>query len=197
MKHIYLIRHGMSVQNQQDLLSGVSDVPLSQVGREQCARLRNFFIKFPVEAVFASPLSRAIESAEIIFPQHEVIVDEGLIEFDYGDYEGVPRTHDDEIMRRWHSAPGEVRFPGGKSVREHAVEVYNEILSIAQHTQADRIACVSHRTTIRLIVAQILGLDLNKFRLLPCSNCSVTTLLFEDGTLRLQSLNMELEFLMG
>ncbi len=198
MKRLYLIRHGESVQNQKNLLSGVSDVPLSQTGREQCYRLREFFSKFPVEAVFASPLSRALESAKIIFPQHEIIITEGLIEFDYGNYEGVPRTYDDEVMRRWHTAPGEVTFPGGKSIRKHALEVYDEILFIAQKTSVRSIACVSHRTTIRLIVAQVLGLDLNKFRLLPCSNCSVTTLLFkEEGDLQLQSLNMELGFLVG
>jgi len=196
MKRLFLIRHGESIQNQQDLLSGVSDVPLSQTGKEQCSRLRAFFSRFPVEAVFASPLSRAIESARIVFPQHEIVIAEGLIEFDYGDYEGMPRTHEDEVMRRWHSAPADAVFPGGKSVKEHALQVYNEILSIAQKTPAHNIACFSHRTTIRLIVAQVLGLDLNKFRLLPCSNCSVTTLLFteEDG-LQLQSLNVELEFL--
>lgn len=196
MKRLFLIRHGESIQNQQDLLSGVSDVPLSLLGKAQCSRLRAFFARFPVEEVFTSPLSRAVETARIVFPQHEIIIAEGLIEFDYGDYEGIPRTHDDEVMRRWRSTPGEVAFPGGKSVKEHASKAYEEIFSIALKTSAHNIACISHRTTIRLIVAQILGLDLNKFRLLPCSNCSVTTLLFKEGGLfQLESLNMEIEFL--
>ena len=197
MKRLFLIRHGQSLQNRQDLLSGVSDIPLSHVGKKQCSRLRGFFSRFSVENVFASPLSRAVESARIIFPQHKIIIAEGLIEFDYGDYEGMPRTHDDEVMQRWHSTPGEIAFPGGKSVKKHAVEVYREMLSIMQKTQAHSIACISHRTTIRLIIAQALGLDLNKFRSLPCSNCSVTTLLFseEEDDFQLQSINMELEFL--
>lgn len=196
MKRLYLIRHGESVQNQQDLLSGVSDVPLSQVGTEQCLQLRSFFTKSPVEAVFVSPLSRALESAKITFPEHKITVAKGLIEFDYGDYEGVPRSRDDEVMRRWHSTPGEVTFPGGGNTQEHALEVYNELFSIVKGSLAHNIACVSHRTTIRLIVAQILHLALNNFRLIPCSNCSVTVLLFDESRgFQLSSLNVELEFL--
>ncbi len=195
-KLLYLIRHGESVQNEDNLLSGVSDVPLSSTGREQCRHIEVFFSKIPIDAVFTSPLSRAVESAKIIFPHHEITIAEGLIELDYGDYEGVSRTHDDYIMRQWQSNPGEVTFPGGKSVQEHASDVYKEIISIAQRTSARNIACVSHRTTIRLIVAKVLGLDLNHFRLLPCSNCSITILSFSEAeNLYLQALNVEWKFL--
>ena len=190
MREIYLIRHGESLQNKEDRLSGITDIQLSDTGRQQCIKLKEFFKRIPIERVFASPLSRAVESANLIFPKREVAIANELIEFDYGDYEGVPRSHDDEIMRRWNAAPAEVVFPGGKHVREHAAYVYNGLLRLARDTKAHYIACVSHRTTIRLIVAQVLGLDLNKFRLLPCSNCSVTVLLFDETQgFYLQALN--------
>ncbi len=195
-KKIYLIRHGESLQNSEDLLSGVTDVPLSSTGRKQCLKLRDFFKKYKVEKVFSSPLSRAVESASIIFPNNEILIEKKLIEFDYGEYEGIPRTYDDYIMRQWNTNPGEITFPGGKSIKSHAKEVFDGLLSIAQSNKVNSIVCVSHRTTIRLIVAQILQLDFNYFRKIPCSNCGITLINYnEKQGFQLESINMEQNYL--
>ena len=197
-KTIYLIRHGESVHNQGDQLSGVTDVPLSARGRAQCQKLARFFRSRPIDEIYVSPLSRAIESARLIFPGREFRVDESLIELDFGAYEGAPRSlTGDAILRQWEEAPGEVVFPGGQSVKEHAQRAYQGFLRLIQESQGRHIACISHRVTIRLLVAQIIGLPLNRFRALPCSNCSVTIVTFREGKLSLKSLNIEVEWLDG
>lgn len=196
VKIVYLIRHGESIHNEEDKLSGITDVPLSERGRRQCEKLRLFFANKQVDLVYSSPLSRAVESAKIIFPGKEILIAPELIEIDYGRYEGVSRDENDHILQQWNTSPAEVQFPGGKKVREHAEQVYLGFIKIIRDSGARQIACISHRTTMRLIVAQVLGLDLNLFRQLPCSNCSITEIVYKGDRLYLNSLNVTPEYLL-
>ena len=86
---IYFIRHGQTELNKQKVLQGRSDCPLNEIGiaqaREAAERLRG--IRF--DAVYSSPLQRAIQTAKIIAPDAEPILDDRLIEMDYGPYEGM------------------------------------------------------------------------------------------------------------
>lgn len=86
---IYIIRHGQTEMNSRQVLQGRSDHPLNDAGvrqaREAAERLRG--ISFA--AVYSSPLIRAVQTAKIIAPQLEPVIDERLIEMDYGPYEGM------------------------------------------------------------------------------------------------------------
>lgn len=88
---IYLIRHGQTVLNKAGALQGRSDQPLNEVGIAQAqaaaAKLAERGVSF--EHVYASPLRRAIQTAQIVAPDLPVQVDERLIEMDYGPYEGA------------------------------------------------------------------------------------------------------------
>jgi len=198
---VFLIRHGESKQNVDDVMSGITDIPLSTKGIKQCNQLSSFFGKITIDNVYASPLQRAQESAKIIFPQHasKIQIVESLIEFDYGEYEGYERkryhSNSDNIIKKWISAPGNLSFPDGGNIREHAQDSYLGLLKMIGENQGKTVACVSHRTTIRLIVASILGLNLDNFRLLPCSNCGITELLSVAAGVKLLSLNVELKYL--
>lgn len=182
-------------------MSGISDIPLSDIGREQCGILSRLFANIPIDNVYASPLQRAQESARLIFPQHSdsIQVDQSLIEISYGDYEGFRiaeyKESESDVIGQWITAPSELSFPGGGNIRQHAQNAYLGLFELAQKNSNKKIACVSHRTTIRLIVAKTMGLDLNNFRLIPCSNCSITELTFEDGKFMLLSVNISAELL--
>ena len=86
---IYIIRHGKTERNQANVLQGRSDYPLNDEGIRQAEaaadRLRN--IRF--DHVFSSPLTRAVQTAKIVVPDLEPVIDERLIEMDYGPYEGT------------------------------------------------------------------------------------------------------------
>ena len=89
---IYLIRHGQTAQNHAQLLQGRSDFPLNDTGLAQAAELGRWFgeqgIRF--DAVYSSPLCRAVETArQIVGPAFPIALDERLIEMDYGPYEGA------------------------------------------------------------------------------------------------------------
>ena len=90
---IYIIRHGMTELNKAKLLQGRSDHPLNQDGilqaEEAAVKLKD--IRF--SHVFSSPLARAVQTAGIIAPYQVPVIDERLIEMDYGPYEGIDLNH--------------------------------------------------------------------------------------------------------
>lgn len=197
---IFLIRHGESQQNIDDVLSGITDTPLSENGKQECETLSHYFEKILIDHVFASPLQRAKQSAEIIFPEHKssVQIAESLVEFNYGTYEGYQRamydSEQDDIIRQWVTAPSNLTFPKGGNIQEHAQKSYAGFMELVSQNEDSTIACLSHRTTIRLIIAKIIGLPLDNFRSLPCSNCGVTQITF-NGEWQLNFLNLTPKFL--
>ena len=88
---IYIIRHGQTEKNRARVLQGRSDVPLNQEGRNQAARVRDWFQSQDInfDMVYSSPLQRAVETAAIITEGCPLRIDHRLIEMDYGPYEGM------------------------------------------------------------------------------------------------------------
>lgn len=88
---IYIIRHGQTELNNAKVLQGRSDYPMNETGmgqaREAAQKLKEMGIRF--DHVFTSPLTRAIQTAEIVAPCVMPVVEERLIEMDYGPYEGM------------------------------------------------------------------------------------------------------------
>ncbi len=88
---IYIVRHGQTIRNKEHVLQGRSDAPLNDAGRQQAAEAAERFsaacIRF--DRVYTSPLGRAVQTAEIIAPGVRAVVEERLIEMDYGPYEGM------------------------------------------------------------------------------------------------------------
>ncbi len=89
--NIYLTRHGQTDENKGKLMQGRRDIPLNDTGRNQAkeAALKLGHIDF--DAVYASTLDRAVETASIIsaLPRDRIIQDERIIETDFGVYEGM------------------------------------------------------------------------------------------------------------
>ena len=87
---IYIVRHGQTEQNQKKKMQGRSNYPLNDFGKEQAAEVGALFreagIRF--DKVYSSPLTRALQTAELIGDGAPVETDERLIEMDYGPYEG-------------------------------------------------------------------------------------------------------------
>ena len=88
---IYIIRHGQTELNHAQVLQGRSDHPLNENGRiqakEASVMLHRRGIHF--DYVFASPLIRAVQTAEIVALDKNPVLDVRLIEMDYGPYEGA------------------------------------------------------------------------------------------------------------
>ncbi len=198
MMKIYLIRHGESQNNKKDVLSGIQDIPLTQVGVEQSKKLVVFFKGKTIDKVITSPLQRAKHTGTLIFPQHQkhgfIYEHKGLIELNYGTYEGFERSKyhktTDPIIEKWETSPSTIVFPKGDSILEHSEYAFNTIKDIAESHQNKTIAIVSHKSTIRLILAKILGLHIDCFRNIPCDNCSIHSISYKNNKLFIDFINL-------
>ena len=86
---IYVIRHGKTELNNAGVLQGRSDHPLNEEGIRQAEEAAAALKDIGFTHVFSSPLIRAVSTAKIIATGREIVIDERLIEMDYGPYEGA------------------------------------------------------------------------------------------------------------
>src|SRR5512140_1629062 len=105
---VYLVRHGATQLTAENRFSGAVGVDLSEEGRAQVRRLAERLAHDPVAAVYASPLSRTVETAELLAAPHRLPIrrDDGLREISHGRWEGLTRHEVEE------------RFPGEYQVWE-------------------------------------------------------------------------------
>ncbi len=89
---IYIVRHGQTEMNNRKALQGRSDVPLNEIGRRQACSAAEKLKDIRFDRVYTSPLKRSIQTARIIAPYVEPVIEDRLIEMDYGPYEGCDLT---------------------------------------------------------------------------------------------------------
>jgi len=95
MKHLYYVRHGISVRNQQNVFAGSDDTPLAPEGRRQARIAGKEAKKLHIDYIVSSPLSRALETAQIIadeigYPRNAIEVNQLFTERHFGILEGQP-----------------------------------------------------------------------------------------------------------
>lgn len=112
---IYLLRHGLTVYNTEKRYQGVQDIPLSDEGRAQLVKA-----DFCPDVVYVSPLGRARDTANILFPHAKQVIVENLREMDFGVFEGrnYIEMENDPEYRTWVESGCELTCPGGESKAE-------------------------------------------------------------------------------
>ncbi len=167
---IFLVRHGLTTLAAEDRFAGITNVPLSEEGREQARRLAARLNREKIVAVYASPLDRTMETARILAkPQKlEVQMRDGLREISHGHWEQmtrqeVERAFPDEAAA-WEKDPYTFAPKDGESglaVTARALPVLMEI--VRTHLGSD-VLIVSHKATIRLLLSSLLGFDPRRYR---------------------------------
>lgn len=99
MKKLYFIRHGLSELNVQGKFAGTTETPLTDEGRRQAKAAGQLARQHDIDLIVASPLSRALETAQIIakeisYPADKILTNKLLIERDFGELEGKPWAPD-------------------------------------------------------------------------------------------------------
>ena len=91
MTEIILIRHGETEWNVEEVFRGRIDIELNQNGIKQAKLLAEYLSKRKIDAIYSSPLQRAVKTAEIIAGYHKLNVGiaPGLIDFDFGEWQGL------------------------------------------------------------------------------------------------------------
>lgn len=167
---LYFVRHGATPLTTEDRFSGAVGVDLSDEGRWQAARLGERLRAEGITAVYASPLSRTVETARLVAGPCglEPQLRDGLREISHGRWEGLTRG---EVEARfgdeyaaWEADPFTFAPEGGESgvaVLARALPVVREVVT---HHPGERVAVVSHKATLRLILSSLLGIDARGYR---------------------------------
>ena len=186
----HLIRHG-SHQEVGKVLSGRSEIALDEAGRHDAEALIEMFAGLPVASIHCSPRRRAWETALPLAKSRGLAIQrtDALDEIDFGTFTGraFAVLAEDADWYRWNAERGEARCPGGETMREAVVRARDYLFSLPD--EALPAICVTHCDIIRGVVAELLGMGLERIFSLECDPGSVTTLALEAGNTRLVSLN--------
>ncbi|HEY2712211.1 MAG TPA: histidine phosphatase family protein [Chthoniobacterales bacterium] len=167
---IFLIRHGATVLSAEDRFAGATDVELADEGREQARRLAERLRTEKIIAIYASPLSRTFETAEIIARPHnlEVVRRDGLREISHGHWEQMTRREVDEKFPEeaaaWEEDPYTFAPVGGESGLAVTARALPVLLEIVRTHRENSVAIISHKGTIRLLLSSLLGFDPRRYR---------------------------------
>ena len=142
---------------------------MNDTGREE-ARLAGEWLKGEkIDAAYSSPLSRAVETAEIIVCHHALTVRklEGLSDLNYGDWQGLPLAEVKEkysdLYRQWETMPETVRFPHGETLEEVRVRALAAVDEVLLRHPDRKILLVAHRVVNKVLIASFIGLDNSHF----------------------------------
>jgi probable phosphoglycerate mutase len=176
---VLLVRHGATTQSAEDRFAGSSDVELSDEGRAQARALARRLAPDPLTAVYASPLGRTVETAAILAKPHGLTPEaiDGLREIDHGRWEGLRRREVEERYAEeyagWEADPFTFAPVGGETGLAVMSRVLPVLRTIVEKHAGERVLVVSHKATIRLALASLLGFDPRGYRdrldQLPCS----------------------------
>jgi probable phosphoglycerate mutase len=155
MPEIYLMRHGETEWSLSGKHTGVSDIPLTEHGRQQARLLRQELVTRNFQLVLTSPLQRARETCELAGLAERAEIDPDLMEWNYGDYEGV--TSDQIHVDR----PAWTIFkdgggPGGETPEQVGVRV-DRVIARVRAARSDA-ALFAHGHVLRVLAARWLGL---------------------------------------
>lgn len=190
MTRVYLVRHGATAANlfvPYKLQGRGSDLPLDDLGQAQATSAGRALQRLAIQAVYSSPLTRAMQTAEAICRFHDLgpIPDGGLIEGDVGDWEGLTweeaKAQDPEAHRRFFENPGESPYPNGESFLDVQKRVCPVVHQIASNHRGESIAMVGHNILNRAYLAALLGLPISKAREIRQSNGGINVIEIEPG----------------
>jgi probable phosphoglycerate mutase len=194
MARIFLIRHAENDYTQAGKLAGWrAGVSLNKSGREQAGMLAEKLAAAPIEAVYSSPLARALQTARpIAAVRHlQVVRCARLGEVRYGDWQGksLKSLRRRKLWRLIQHRPSAAKFPGGESIRSVQVRAVAAMEELVARHPNDCIAVVSHGDVIKMIVAFYLGMALDLYQRIVIRTASVSELGFLSGEVRLLRVN--------
>ena len=178
---LILVRHGETLHNVAGIAQGWGDSELSERGARQVAALGERLISYKPDAIYSSPLQRALTTAQAISDSTglEVNVIDELREMNYGAWEGRSfldvRKTDEASYRKW-IAEEDFACPEGES--------HNGVLARMRHAfdqvRTKRPVIVTHGTAIRIGATALLNVPLSLSRQLAQDNAAINVFMWRS-----------------
>ena len=169
---IYIIRHGKTELNKAKVLQGRSNFPLNEEGIRQAREAAELLGDVSFSRVFSSPLTRAVQTAEILAPHIKPVIDERLIEMDYGPYEGADLTHLPPEILTFFSDFVHNPAPDGMEQLSSVVERAGAFLEDIRHISGD-ILISTHAIAMKGILEYLSPESKGRYWSKYIGNCSI------------------------
>jgi broad specificity phosphatase PhoE len=175
---IVLVRHGETEWSRDLRHTGRTDIPLTDTGRERARMLRAALAEWNYLRVDTSPLSRALETCRLAGLGERARVTDALLEWDYGDYEGITTKEIREGRPDW--SLWRDGCPGGETAEDVGARV-DPLVAELKSAEGD-VALFAHGHVLRVLTARWLGLPPQGGRLFALSTATLSVLGYERET---------------
>lgn len=189
---LILVRHGYSVSNDLKYFTGNMDIALTELGKKQAEKCAEFLKDFPIDFIYSSDLSRAMDTANptarlLNLP---VCPDASLREIFAGEWEGVYFTELEkrfpDSYRAWKENIGLAVCDGGESVQAFSERIIKGITEIAERHIGKTVLITTHATPIRVLCTHASGLPIARMAEIPwVKNASISIFEYENGTFKI------------
>jgi len=195
MTSIYLVRHGQTAWNKEEIFRGRTDVPLNEIGMREAELAGEYLKDKEIHVIYSSPLSRAWQTAQKIAQFHSLEVQplEGIIDMSFGNWEGQShrdiQKNDKETYRQWVETPHLVRLPGGESLDDVRMRAMAALDEVIQKHPGKSLVLVTHRVVNKVLICGILGLDNSHFWQIAQDTTAINLIQHRNGKYILSLMN--------
>jgi broad specificity phosphatase PhoE len=195
LAHFILIRHGQTEWNQKERFRGWVDIDLDETGIRQAEAAAPRIARWEVSAIYASPLRRAMATAEIIAQPLGIPVTplEGIIDMNFGAWQGLSidevKHNYPALFKLWRYSPETLEIPEGDSledVRKRAAAAINDLT--ARHKDAT-VVLATHRVVCKVLLCHLLGLDNSHFWQIEQDTAAINLFEIYEGNATVTLLN--------
>jgi probable phosphoglycerate mutase len=200
---VVLVRHGETEWHASNRYAGSTDVALTPRGLEQAARLAGWAAGAGLDAVYSSPLGRAVRTAAPAARAAGLApaADPELRELHFGRAEGLSPADMEErfpdALARFRRDPCAHPLPGGEDPSAGADRGTAAVRALAARHPGGRVLVVAHSTLLRLVLCRLLRLPLSEYRRVfpSVGNCALTEIRLQDEEVSLLEFNTPVDLL--
>lgn len=194
---IYLTRHSKTVWNEEKRLQGRLDSSLTNQGIENAKALKHYIKDMHFDYVFSSPILRAYKTAQIIFDNQNIIVDNRLSEMNFGDFEGrkisdILKTDKELYEQLWNEPHLFTCIPHGETYDQVIERAQSFLDDLKTYPDNSHIMIITHGMFFIVLLATILGLskkDFTKLNQKVVDGCSLTCINYENNQYTIENYN--------
>ena len=195
MTSVFLVRHGQTAWNKEEVFRGRTDVPLNDEGLREAELAGGYFKGLEIDAIYSSPLSRAWQTARKIAPDHSLDVQalDGLIDMSFGEWEGRSlkeiQEKDERRYRQWREEPHLFKPADGETLEEVRVRAMAALEEVIHRHSEKTLVLVSHRVINKVLICGILGLDNSHFWQIRQDTTAINLIQHRNGKYILSLMN--------
>ena len=195
MTRIYLVRHGTTDWNKEEIFRGRAECQLNETGKAEGKALAGYFEDVPIAGIYSSPLSRAMETARPTAESkgREVVPDPAFTDLDFGAWQGLPLKEAKEkypdLYRLWREQPGVVSFPQGENLTQVRNRTWEGLIRLAEGNPQRTILIVTHRVVTKVLICAALGLDHSHFWQMKQDSTAINCFEYSRGNFHIALIN--------